>query len=1381
MRTIILAALLYGGIAAAAPLSVPPDLEAWRGWALHGAEEINCPFLAGQAEGQAQSDDDAEQQGADAPAPDNNDSRPFRCAWPQTLVLTVNAHGGTFTQRWELYSESWIVLPGDDEHWPTEVRANGGGVPVVMRNGHPQLRLAAGSYQLSGAFTWVQRPAQLAVAPQTGLITLSVDGKTIAQPALEAGRLSLGEQAIAAAANALDMQVYRLVEDEIPVRLTTQLRLEVAGEGREVRLSRPLPDGFTPLTLTSELPARIDPDGSLRVQVRPGTFVLTLAARGTGVATSLSRPAVAGKWARDEIWSFSSVDRLRVATAEGVAGIDPAQASVPDEWKGYPAFRMTEGAALHVVERSRGLAVADENRLTLSRELWVDFDHGGMTAVDTIAGTMRSDWRLQSQAPFHLHSARSGESDLLITERDGAPGVELRTPQLQLRATSRVASVRASLPASGWGARFEHVHGVLHLPPGHRLLAAPGTDEAPGSWWSRWTLWSLFGVLIVVVFTHRLAGLTAAACAALALLLLYQEEPEYIWLWANVLVAVAVARSVLPDPWSLWVRRYRYLSFGVLGVALLPLLWGQLRLVIHPQLEGAKFSAPLEEVVVTGQNTAETRARAVNDTYAQGLPAAAPPRVMKLDMPAPMLSSTGVTSSRLSAAVETKAARSIERYAPGTVLQAGPGVPSWDYNSYEYSWAGPVESQDTVRFVFIGPLLLGVWRVLGVALTALWFAWLLQAGFGFKLRLPRIPGTASQAAALLLLLACGCGFTARAEAATTPDAGVLKELRTRLLEPPKCLPNCSETNAARVTVEGNRLELTLQVSALASVAVPMPDAGDRWHIDSMGVDGTSALTLGRESDGSTWVPLRPGAHTLRIVARLEDVDSISLAFPQAPRTIVVTASGWDAAGVNNGRLLAGTLELTRRRVAAARGTQSLESTQFPAFVRVTRNLQLGIDWGVATTVERLAPDNAAITMVVPLLAGEAILTPNVQVRGSGPGAEALAGIAAGSSSTSWNSSLAQATALELELPASAARTEVWNFTVSPQWSLTFTGFPAVLPEQLAPDNWVFQYRPRPGEKLRVSIARPAPAAGTTLAIDGVTRHISFGARAVDEQLELRYRSTQGGRHVIGLPADVRVQAVRIDNQPVQLRPENGELSVNLLPGTHSVGIDWQRARGASLRSAASPVDLRAPASNISTLIILPQERWPLAATSALAGPVVRYWSELLVFVLTAVLLGRIPRSPLRSHEWLLLGLGLSTQSWLVFVMMVAWLFAMQWRAQWQIAGVSLLHARLVQTALALLTVVAIGSLLFSGIRYGFLSAPDMGVAGAGSYGNTFSWFHDQARGELAQVAVYSIPLWCYKMLMFAWALWVAFALTGWLRWAWQAWTCGRTEAADERR
>ena len=358
------------------------------------------------------------------------------------------------------------------------------------------------------------------------------------------------------------------------------------------------------------------------------------------------------------------------------------------------------------------------------------------------------------------------------------------------------------------------------------------------------------------------------------------------------------------------------------------------------------------------------------------------------------------------------------------------------------------------------------------------------------------------------------------------------------------------------------------------------------------------------------------------------------------------------------------------------------------------------------------------------------------------------------------------------MPADAARTEVWNFRVSPQWRVQFAGFPAVLPEDTSAAVWVYQYRPRPGETLKASVSRPAAAAGATFAIDSVEQHVTYGKRSADVNLGFSYRSTQGGRHTLTLPADARVQTVRVDDEELQLRPVDGRLSLNLLPGEHAVAIRFESPAGAGLRSASSGVDLGAPASNVTTTIELPASRWPLLATPSIAGPVIRYWGELVVFILTALLLGRWSHSPLRAREWLLLGLGLSTLSWAVFALVAVWLFAMRWREHWRVERLVRWRFLLVQSALALLTVVAVGSLVFSGIRYGFLSAPDMGVAGSGSYGNTFAWFHDQIKSALPGTAVYSVPLWVYKLLMFAWALWIALALTRWLRWAWSAWTQG---------
>ena len=43
-----------------------------------------------------------------------------------------------------------------------------------------------------------------------------------------------------------------------------------------------LPDGFMPTGLQSQLPAKLEADGNLRLQVRPGRWVVYLTARGAG-------------------------------------------------------------------------------------------------------------------------------------------------------------------------------------------------------------------------------------------------------------------------------------------------------------------------------------------------------------------------------------------------------------------------------------------------------------------------------------------------------------------------------------------------------------------------------------------------------------------------------------------------------------------------------------------------------------------------------------------------------------------------------------------------------------------------------------------------------------------------------------------------------------------------------------------------------------------------------------------------------------------------------------------------------------------------------------------------------------------------------------------
>src|SRR5690606_40401902 len=60
------------------------------------------------------------------------------------------------------------------------------------------------------------------------------------------------------------------------------------------------------------------------------------------------------------------------------------------------------------------------------------------------------------------------------------------------------------------------------------------------------------------------------------------------------------------------------------------------------------------------------------------------------------------------------------------------------------------------------------------------------------------------------------------------------ELRNRLTAPPACRGNCAEIMSATVRANGERLDVELAVSALADVAVALPQAGDRWQLEQIG-------------------------------------------------------------------------------------------------------------------------------------------------------------------------------------------------------------------------------------------------------------------------------------------------------------------------------------------------------------------------------------------------------------------------------------------------------------------------------------------------------------------------------------------------------------------
>ena len=1325
---------------AQAQAPIPKEIEGWQAWVQDGQEFRHCPFLANT---------------------DGSSENNRICVWPGRLSLELNQRGGRFSQSWLSYAESWVPLPGNLEYWPSAVTVNGAAAAVVARDGVPQIRVPSGTFTIAGSFAWAKRPESLPIPAQTGLVSLNLDGQKVEQAERPDDAVWLGKRREPEVAQQLEIQVYRLLSDGIPVTLNTQLNLQVAGDAREETLSRVLPQGFTAMSLESELPARIDADGRMRVQVRAGSWTVNVVARAESDQAKVTIPDAHGAWPKQEVWSYAANDRLRIATLEGGEGIDPAQANVPQQWRRYPSYRIAAAGVLRIDERSRGISPQEVNHLNLQRELYLDFARQGFTVVDQISGQMRTGWRLDMQSPYRLMRASSGADNLLVTEANGAAltGVELRTPVLSLMTVARITVPGGAIPAGGWNERFDHVAGVLNLPPGHRLLAALGADSAPDSWVERWGLLDLFLLSFTTVIALRLFGWIYAAVALATITLVHQDDQWLVWLILFALLAIVSARAA-PAGWPRSLAGWaRNLMLAALLVTSVPFAIMQLRFALYPQLANPG-GIVLEETA----SLAGLRPRATSLAVAVQAPNYAPPPNLIPPPAAANLQEVTVTGAKRAVASSSSILMSQQRFAPGTLVQAGPGVPHWRYVAYPFNWSGPVDVAQTVHFLILPPWLTGIWRVLGVVLLVALLARMMRGDLGVNAIWRRWLAPRGATASALLLIFAGTMLGTPSHAYSTPDSDLLNELKARLTRPPKCVPNCAEIMSARVALTPTTLEVGLDVAALSSVAVALPTAGQRFDPDAIMVDGNPVTGVYRDSDQQIWIALTAGAHTVKLTGHLPAADSIQLLFPQVPRVIAVNGEGWDVSGINSGRLLGNTIELLRRRVAGHEGDTSPGAAQFPAYVRIRREFALDLDWSVQTTVERLAPEKGGFTLEVPLLAGESVLTSGIETSG---GNEVLVGFDSGANEFSWRSGLSHKDTLTLTAVRDQPWSEVWVFRVSPIWQVTFAGLPAVMPENLHSGDWTFEYFPRAGETLILKVSRPAAAKGGTLAIDNVAVEYDVGKRSTNANLQFSYRSTRGDSHSVRLPPDARVTAVTSDGQNIPVRMEKGELPLALLPGAHRVHVSWESDDATSLRTRLPRVDLQVPSSNISTEVRIPGDRWVLYAGGTGIGPVILYWGELIAFILVAVGLGRTRRTPLRSHEWLILGLGLSTFSWSALLLFAVWIFGMRWREELSTEQLSTRRFNLMQVGLIILSLATVVSLI-AAIPYGLLANPDMRITGSGQQANELSWFNDQAVGELPTPWVLSLSLWWYKAAMLLWALWLSFALVRWLPIAWQA-------------
>jgi hypothetical protein len=151
--------------------------------------------------------------------------------WASKLSMETTKSGSDWQVELNVYSESWVPLPGDENVWPESVTVNDQPIAVLERDGRPAIQLAPRPGLIKGKFLWQETPEKLSIPKSIGILALTMDGESVERPNWDdEGFVWLKRiQANEDAKDQLTVQAHRVLEDGLPMWLRTYIETRVTG------------------------------------------------------------------------------------------------------------------------------------------------------------------------------------------------------------------------------------------------------------------------------------------------------------------------------------------------------------------------------------------------------------------------------------------------------------------------------------------------------------------------------------------------------------------------------------------------------------------------------------------------------------------------------------------------------------------------------------------------------------------------------------------------------------------------------------------------------------------------------------------------------------------------------------------------------------------------------------------------------------------------------------------------------------------------------------------------------------------------------------------------------------------------------------------------
>jgi len=1310
--------LFSSNFLSASSLDIPPALKSWEAWVLHDVKDKECPK--------------------------HYERNEAICEYPSKLEVEVKENTLSFRLYVKIFKNKHkLSLPYVYEHWIKNVFANGE-EQVVLGKQKPFLLLDKGAYVIKGEISLKEKVKFLQLPAALAIVSLVSQNKKVETPKVDTqDRLWLQSENLSSnKKGTLSVSLYRKVKDGHPLSMQTSLYFRVSGKVRTVVLDGIVMKDFEPSSISSQLNARINDKKNLEVELKAGEWTINIDSYSAKNLTKLALKDYTFKYANEETLSFETNEKYRTVEVVDALGIDPTQTNIPKHWKTLPLYLLEEKRELVFKELYKSFSHAKDD-FSLQREMWLDFNGKGYSFKDNISAKLTKIRRLEATNVLNIGSVMVNNKPMLISthNKETQKGVELRESSLNIKASGRYDEQLRSIPINGWDETFSKVNTTLHLPPGWSIFTSFGADTHNSvTWINQWNLMDIFLVLLLSISIFKLFGFKWSLFATLFLLLLWHEKdaPTYVWLW--LLALVALLRVLDSSKMKRVLQVLLALSAFVVVLNILQFSVYEIRTALYPQLEktpyyGTPASAPvLYEESMSNQMQSDKSWKSSNyESKRQSMDYAKKPKKQILMQ---------------------------NKIDPNAIVQTGEGVPNWTWTAHRFSWQSAVGSQDKLELLFISPSMNKVLKFLKVIGMFFLLFMFLKEFLNSKINtLTSSMFTQHSLKALLFISFLGLSPQAL-KAESIPSPQLLSELKQRLVKAPDCLPECVSMEKIDFHIEEDVLHINMKVSSATNLAMPIMGNRNIWLPQSVTMDEENSSDLQLDAKGNLWVHVEKGIHNIHLKGSIKGRNQIMLNSLLPLHNLTLESTKLWKMKTNHKNYV----ELMNLDKALKKSRQNVQSS-IEAKIAVKRVFYFGLRWYVETEVRLLNAIDKPYALNYKLLENESILNKEIERQGQ----MAVLHFNNEKRVYKWRSSLPLTGTLELQASAEKQVTERWHMDISSLWNVQYAKM--ALGKQENMGNFIIPvFEPWANEKLLLKLQKNQAVKGKSLTIESSHLDIVQSQRYRDLTLKLNIRSSQAQQYNIELSNVKELSSVSIDNVAYYLKVDDAKVSIPLKAKSQEVVIKWREEQSTSTTYSFAKINLGKNSVNSTLNLRLPSNQWVLFTSGALLGPAVLLWGMLLAVILFSLILGRVKNNPLKTRDWVLLGIGVSTTSLLIMIPIVLWIFLLRYKAL-NYESLGRIQKNFMQVAIVLLTLTALVSIV-GAVSVGLLGNPEMMIQGNNSYGHTLNWYSDRIGMMFENPTVISVSIWYYRALMLIWAMWISFSLIKWLTWAWTVFSKG---------